>query len=876
MKRLNVVLLLFILVNYFTFSANYYVSLKGDDANNGSFVTPFRTLISAINRIEAGDYIYMRGGTYSETVTITILTENKGNSSAYKHIFAYENEAVILDFSSMEENSSYRGIQLYGDYWHIKGIIIQDAGDNGMSVGGNYNIVENCIFRRNHDTGLQLSRNSSSLSSIDDWPSHNIILNCESYDNSDSDHEDADGFAAKLTCGVGNVFQNCVSHNNIDDGWDLYTKTETGPIGPVTLINCIAHSNGTLTDGGTSGNGDKNGFKLGGEDIPVDHIVRRCVAFNNGKHGFTYNRNLGSIEITNCTGYNNADRNFSFDGGTSVFTNNLSYKTSSNDKLIGTDNGNNVWDNDNDPLYPVSDDDFVTLVPGDNAEPYDNGFLQLKSGGQLIDKGKIITGIEYSGSSPDIGAFEYGGSYLTKSYVLTVSVPGNIGGQILISPQQMIYDSGSVVTLTAVPDEFYYFAGWSGDYTGTDSLITINMDENKNIVGSFATDKFLLSVYTSGPGIITLNPDQKLFDSGSTVTLTAIPETDCDFIGWTGDTITENDHLTLTINKNISVTGIFQRLPLKELIIQFESSEVCSSEGATDNKHTGYHGTGFFDFTNAAGSNIEVSVDARENTVCNMTIRYAHGKTDERPMAIEVNEVNQIESLDFPSTGDFTTWSTVSCQIYLTKGNNKINFVSLGSEGGTNFDEVTFSCADSLISLGDCQGTTTHTGNEYTLLLYSLPENGGDVAANIVKSTYSKGEEVIITATPKTGYQFSSWSNGITGTTNPVTITIDNNYIIYANFIPVSGIKETIYDIKNIHIYPNPASNILNIAINNWPNDNIQLTIYDLSGKEYVSFKGKLINKRSLILNIEGYPKGMYILKLNNNITSSTEKFIIE
>ena len=63
----------------------------------------------------------------------------------------------------------------------------------------------------------------------DQWPANNLILSSESHDNADSDGEDADGFASKLTSGPGNVFRYTVSHNNIDDGWDLYTKSEHRP-----------------------------------------------------------------------------------------------------------------------------------------------------------------------------------------------------------------------------------------------------------------------------------------------------------------------------------------------------------------------------------------------------------------------------------------------------------------------------------------------------------------------------------------------------------------------------------------------------------------------------------------------------------------------
>lgn len=44
------------------------------------------------------------------------------------------------------------------------------------------------------------------------------MLNCTSYGNADRGYEDADGFAAKITVGDGNVFDGCIAYNNADDG----------------------------------------------------------------------------------------------------------------------------------------------------------------------------------------------------------------------------------------------------------------------------------------------------------------------------------------------------------------------------------------------------------------------------------------------------------------------------------------------------------------------------------------------------------------------------------------------------------------------------------------------------------------------------------
>jgi hypothetical protein len=244
----------------------------------------------------------------------------------------------VLDFSAMAQADANRGLAVNGNYWRVFGITVQHAGDNGIFVGGSNNIIERTVTAFNHDSGLQISRISSSTPN-DQWPANNLVLSAESHDNADSDGEDADGFAAKLTVGTGNVFRYAVSHNNIDDGWDLYSKTATGPIGPVTIEDSLSYSNGTLSNGTVNANGDRNGYKLGGDDIAVKHVVRRSIAYRNGHHGFTWNSNPGPMTIDSNVSIDNAERNFAFDEGTTTFTGNTSCRFSvagSNDKTTGT------------------------------------------------------------------------------------------------------------------------------------------------------------------------------------------------------------------------------------------------------------------------------------------------------------------------------------------------------------------------------------------------------------------------------------------------------------------------------------------------------------------------------------------------------------
>ncbi|OKP92082.1 hypothetical protein A3844_00750 [Paenibacillus helianthi] len=377
-------------------SGTLYVAPNGSASNPGTIGSP-TTLGSALTKVAAGGTIYLRGGTYSFASPVTIERDNSGTSSSRKIIAAYGSENPVLDFSGESFASTERGLQIFGHYWSVKGLEVKGAGDNGIFIGGNYNIIENVETHHNRDSGLQISRYASTASSMSDWPSYNQIIGVYSHDNFDPDNgEDADGFAAKLTIGPGNVFDKCISAWNTDDGWDLYAKSETGPIGVVTIKNSVAYKNGQTSDGNTTTNSDGNGFKLGGDKIAVNHIVMNSVAFQNKKHGFTYNSNPGSIQLTNNTSWNNGESNFAFDSGTHVFTNNLSFAGTSSDKTSGTDvSGTNVWWKSNASTNAkglvASSADFMSLTPSvirnsDGSFSLGN-FLKLATGSDLMGSG---------------------------------------------------------------------------------------------------------------------------------------------------------------------------------------------------------------------------------------------------------------------------------------------------------------------------------------------------------------------------------------------------------------------------------------------------------------------------------------------------------
>jgi hypothetical protein len=194
-----------------------------------------------------------------------------------------------------------------GYYWHIKGIEIANAGDNGMLITGSNNTIEQVVLHDNGDTGLQITV-SSALAGDNTRGANNLILNCDSFGNLDAatGGENADGFAAKLRIGPGNVFRGCRAWNNADDGWDLFAANDV-----VVIDNCWSFLNGKTLSGGSNPQGDGNGFKLGGKpDGTADqggavHKVTNDSAFENVACGFVRNNNPSNPSLMTCAEHSN-------------------------------------------------------------------------------------------------------------------------------------------------------------------------------------------------------------------------------------------------------------------------------------------------------------------------------------------------------------------------------------------------------------------------------------------------------------------------------------------------------------------------------------------------------------------------------------------
>ena len=311
-----------------------YVSPDGLPTGNGTKEHPY-DIYTAVDNVVAGQSIVLMEGTYKMTASLRIKRGFDGSENSYIGMIADPEAKTrpVIDFQGL-----YSGITHGGNYWYFYGFDVTRTidGQKGFQISGSYNIVDQINTYYNGNTGLQISRYTGK-DLMPDWPAHNLILNCSSYCNYDKGFEDADGFAAKLTIGEGNIFDGCLSYNNADDGWDLYAKVETGPIGAVTIRNSVAHSNGWVP--GVEGEGNGNGFKMGGDSLSGKHVLENSYAFWNRAKGIDSN-SCPDIIVINSVSYNNGSYNVAF------YTNNaantdysatgiLSFKDSTNPHADG-------------------------------------------------------------------------------------------------------------------------------------------------------------------------------------------------------------------------------------------------------------------------------------------------------------------------------------------------------------------------------------------------------------------------------------------------------------------------------------------------------------------------------------------------------------
>jgi MYXO-CTERM domain-containing protein len=398
-------------------AAEYYVSPNGNDSAAGTEAAPFRTVGRGQMAASGGDTVFIRGGVYSfsgTSATVGVTFDKSGSQNDRINYFAYPGEIPIFDLFMLTPQERVTGFDVTASWIHIRGLEVRGVqqeivGDSwGVRIRGSNNVIEQLNVHHGEAPGIFIAGSAA----------NNLILNCDSHHNYDplEDGGNGDGFGCHST-GENNVIRGGRGYWNSDDGYDFINAP-----GVCIVENSWAFNNGYVPDMKNMPAGNGAGFKSGGFGSPPvipssgvpRHVIRFNVAFGNRAQGFYANHHPGGLDFLNNTAFANATNyDMLVEGGTSthVLRNNVAMSPGTAiSRFTGGTNEFNTW---NLASVTVSAADFVSTAEADALMPRQADgslpvrFARLVSGSDLIDKG-TDAGLPFTGSAPDLGAYEFG------------------------------------------------------------------------------------------------------------------------------------------------------------------------------------------------------------------------------------------------------------------------------------------------------------------------------------------------------------------------------------------------------------------------------------------------------------------------------------
>ena len=171
----------------------------------------------------------------------------------------------------------------------------------------------------------------------------------------------------------------------------------------------------------------------------------------------------------------------------------------------------------------------------------------------------------------------------TVPETVTLSVTKSGSGSVTSSPAGIsissggtsgsgTFDDGTVVTLTATPDEGWRVESWGGACGGSSTTCEVTMDADQSASVAFERITWTLSVTKSGSGSVTSSPagisilsgetsDSGPFDDGTVVTLTAMPDEGWRVESWGEACGGSSTTCEVTMDADQSASVTFEEIP---------------------------------------------------------------------------------------------------------------------------------------------------------------------------------------------------------------------------------------------------------------------------------------------------------------------------
>ena len=143
------------------------------------------------------------------------------------------------------------------------------------------------------------------------------------------------------------------------------------------------------------------------------------------------------------------------------------------------------------------------------------------------------------------------------------------------------------------------------------------------------------------------------------------------------------------------------------------------------------------------------------------------------------------------------------------------------------------------------------------MVLTNIP--GGEVLGSGV---YQYGDEVTLEAIPNPDYVFVNWATegrNILSTDNPYRFTVTEDMVITANFAEEGVLPIETIDGGAMMIYPNPTQSEMTVILNDATLNIVEMELYDIAGKKVYQ---QTVNQSTGTLKMNDLETGIYLLKV--------------
>ncbi len=379
------------------------------------------------------------------------------------------------------------------------------------------------------------------------------------------------------------------------------------------------------------------------------------------------------------------------------------------------------------------------------------------------------TGTENPAQITVDGAKEVTAVFEKKSYQLKVNTNGEGAvSESIIQQKQKDYEFGTVVEMEANPANGWEFVKWQGEVTGSENPSQITIDSPKEVTAVFEKKNYSLSTNTNGKGSVAKNPDQQTFAYESTVELEANPDDGWMFVEWTGDISAQQNPVEVTVDADKEVTAVFEKK-------NYDLTVNTEGQGSVDEKVVN---------NNQQGTVVELTADPADGWTFVGWQGFASGT--ENPVQVTVDGARKVtavfEQKVYPLTVNQKGEGAISESIVQRKATNYKHGTVVELEAtpanGWSFKEwqgdITGNENPSQVTVrSPKEVTAVFERNGYSLIISTT--GGGNVTKTPDQESYAHNSTVELKANPTDGSTFVKWQGDVTGTENPIEITMDGD-----------------------------------------------------------------------------------------------------